>query len=319
MAYHINAEGDVALCKAQIRCPFGDFDTQHYVTKEEARAAFEAAMEGKTMDATYTKELKRKHEVSKKVAELQKRIPPLTYALPEVHRGYFLELSEVDRLMRGDPWPGGGVVDDTHYVRQREAKAYFVTFPNGRTQRYEFPLKNQWELKDEKVWVDEDNPEDIVNRFVATRERNMAVAVEALLPSKREPRFFRGPDTLVYHDDGEQKRLRYRPRDKMGAWTRKYRQLLQDAEASGVANPHSFALVRLKKALPEERYAYSSLMAEYDEFGDQRVVRILENVLTQNDKFELDAADGAIVADAFPEGQRPWLDYTFKGLGSKVE
>ena len=44
MPFHINDKGDPGACKAQPgNCPFGSA-AEHYVTEQEARAAYEASM-----------------------------------------------------------------------------------------------------------------------------------------------------------------------------------------------------------------------------------------------------------------------------------
>ncbi len=43
--YHINPEsGEAGLCRAKHNCPFGDLETEHYSTAEDARKAYEAKM-----------------------------------------------------------------------------------------------------------------------------------------------------------------------------------------------------------------------------------------------------------------------------------
>lgn len=44
MQYHLNDRGEAKPCKAMVRCPFGDLDSDHYVSAEAARAAYEAKM-----------------------------------------------------------------------------------------------------------------------------------------------------------------------------------------------------------------------------------------------------------------------------------
>lgn len=42
--FHINpATGDPGPCRAKQQCPFGDMESDHYASKEEARAAYEHA------------------------------------------------------------------------------------------------------------------------------------------------------------------------------------------------------------------------------------------------------------------------------------
>lgn len=55
MAYHINFKGEVGKCAADIACPFGDFETQHYTTAEQARRAYELSMEGKSVKQALSK------------------------------------------------------------------------------------------------------------------------------------------------------------------------------------------------------------------------------------------------------------------------
>lgn len=43
MKFHIGRTGEPGLCKAEISCPFGDA-SEHYLSKDEARVAFEALM-----------------------------------------------------------------------------------------------------------------------------------------------------------------------------------------------------------------------------------------------------------------------------------
>lgn len=43
--YHINESGNPGQCKAKVRCRFGDVETEHYASHEEARDAYEAKQE----------------------------------------------------------------------------------------------------------------------------------------------------------------------------------------------------------------------------------------------------------------------------------
>jgi hypothetical protein len=42
--YHINAQGNPGVCHAKKACPFGDMDSDHYSSKEDARSAYEVKM-----------------------------------------------------------------------------------------------------------------------------------------------------------------------------------------------------------------------------------------------------------------------------------
>lgn len=42
--YHISDDGVARACKAVHRCPYGDLETEHYGSPEEARAAYEHSM-----------------------------------------------------------------------------------------------------------------------------------------------------------------------------------------------------------------------------------------------------------------------------------
>lgn len=43
--FHLNpATGEPGPCRAKVSCPFGDLETEHYTSKEEARAQYEARM-----------------------------------------------------------------------------------------------------------------------------------------------------------------------------------------------------------------------------------------------------------------------------------
>lgn len=39
--FHINSKGEPGSCSATIKCPFGDFETEHFNSKEEARDFYE--------------------------------------------------------------------------------------------------------------------------------------------------------------------------------------------------------------------------------------------------------------------------------------
>ena len=39
--YHLNFKGEASICRAKKNCPFGDLDTEHYSSPEEARKAYE--------------------------------------------------------------------------------------------------------------------------------------------------------------------------------------------------------------------------------------------------------------------------------------
>lgn len=45
--YHINAQGNPGVCRAQRACPFGG-ESEHFGSAEEARMAYEGAMSGQT-------------------------------------------------------------------------------------------------------------------------------------------------------------------------------------------------------------------------------------------------------------------------------
>lgn len=40
--YHLNKKGEPGVCQAMVACPFGDLDSDHFPSVEEARAAYEA-------------------------------------------------------------------------------------------------------------------------------------------------------------------------------------------------------------------------------------------------------------------------------------
>jgi hypothetical protein len=43
--YHINPEtGNPGVCHAKTKCPFGDIQSEHFDSKDEARSAYEKAM-----------------------------------------------------------------------------------------------------------------------------------------------------------------------------------------------------------------------------------------------------------------------------------
>lgn len=39
--YHLNKKGEPGTCKAMVQCPFGDLDSEHYASADEARKAYE--------------------------------------------------------------------------------------------------------------------------------------------------------------------------------------------------------------------------------------------------------------------------------------
>lgn len=48
--YHVNpSTGRAGQCKAMSNCPFGDLETDHYLTKEEANVAYESSMTNQTV------------------------------------------------------------------------------------------------------------------------------------------------------------------------------------------------------------------------------------------------------------------------------
>lgn len=44
MRYHVNSKGEAGVCRAKKTCPFGDLESDHYSSPEEARQAYEQEM-----------------------------------------------------------------------------------------------------------------------------------------------------------------------------------------------------------------------------------------------------------------------------------
>jgi hypothetical protein len=42
--YHINSKGEPGICRAKNSCPFGDMETEHYSSVDEARGVYEQEM-----------------------------------------------------------------------------------------------------------------------------------------------------------------------------------------------------------------------------------------------------------------------------------
>lgn len=53
--YHINKKGEPGICSAEVKCPLGGGEEQHYSTPEKARQAFELSMAGETIQKPVTK------------------------------------------------------------------------------------------------------------------------------------------------------------------------------------------------------------------------------------------------------------------------
>lgn len=101
--YHISPKGEVGACEALTRCPYGNFENEHYTTEVEARRAYEAAMRGETFVPGLTKNeesLTSSRDFDgfreKKLKKLEKliekgAIEPVTQ---DVQNGMFLDLSQ---------------------------------------------------------------------------------------------------------------------------------------------------------------------------------------------------------------------------------
>lgn len=80
MRVHINPEtGEPGICKATISCPFGDLETDHYPSKEEARAAYSEKVEEilkriETTELAYDLIKKETARLSRKKSSLIKKI-----------------------------------------------------------------------------------------------------------------------------------------------------------------------------------------------------------------------------------------------------
>lgn len=320
MAFHINLDGDVAECTAQIRCPFGDFETQHYITAAEARAAYEGSMDGKVMDKAFTKKLELNREQEKFFAKKRKKAGALLQTPPPVETGYLAPATAFLTIRKGSEVLGGVV---KHVKDEPDQQVRNVTLGFGADNVLcSVPLDEHGVLRrDETVFINRISPEDQAVREVEVSERNMEIAADHILTDCKRRMW--GPEnstsTYWYLDENNSESyLNWNPRGVFASYTRAYKSMVDEAVKSGIANPHNIALRRLKELSPKGDFIDHKDFQKYEDSGRWRVIRLLSAIATQNDGYRPDFLDRLILTESFDEGERPYLDYSFKAMGAKV-
>lgn len=119
MKYHINPRtGKAVVCKAKIRCPFGDLEKDHYETRDAARRAYEERMESLVFPSydsgkIEVSSLPKAMRISSREVLLSKGVyvigdPALT--IGEDERSYFNWSKQADRdKQQGDKFVGASM------------------------------------------------------------------------------------------------------------------------------------------------------------------------------------------------------------------
>lgn len=260
MSFHINFQGQVGRCTARVACPFGDFDTQHYTTQEQAQAAYEAMNKGEEVASALSKEVyfeekakanvaqseaekeraKYRKSLDKAQAKLQKKRAqwlkerqdfvakmrlPATRVPPPVEPGYFKTVYGPEV---GEPSPHGGIVVEvgtpapsgTVYVKAKDGDV---------TYTYSEELGDTAERQ---VWVDEPDPELVAVREAAIKEH----AIEDFYLNHRDFKNGVGLRRSIELSEREGRRVKWLLKD-----LRVFNEKIEEFRKSGVASPHTRA------------------------------------------------------------------------------
>lgn len=345
MPFHINDSGDVKRCSAKIHCPFGDFETQHYTTVEEGRAAYEAALAGKKFESGFETAVAASRAKEKVLNKLRSKtkVKPKVFT---VEKGHLVNGAALEALEPGDPWLGGGYVYRnivTHDNSSPSGYSRSVSYGSQRpASKYGDLTRYDWESMPSKIvaatytahsdgrgnvpegtWSNEADPELLGKAHRDALEATVEASSDVLLGSI-ERSFLRSghTDIVGYYggkfSDGEKILVQWSPRKILISMGREYRSRVSDAKKSGIAHPHLFALEVMKKAYPvdltESGYSYHTRG-----MGQRLAVETLEKLLKQNDAEKLEKYERLLVVNSWDKGKRPRLDYSFEELGLKSE
>lgn len=317
MTFHINNQGEPGLCRAQISCPFGDFETQHYLSKDEARAAYEGAMSGKSINRVLSKALDAKNDLKKFLEKKKKKAGKIKFdPLPEVGKGFYLSAETFSGIKPGDDVLGGELKSVGRVSRGKQT--FEVMYQDETVKRFRVPVGDDG-LEPEKVWMNSADPEAATARKMAVSERNAAVAAEVVLPDVRRKTWkYFPPLSYTYKDEtGAEAYLYWNPRDMGATYARRYLNDVKKAKKSGLANPHAFALKRLEAGIPEKGTNIWGGQ-KYEDQGQRRAALLVAAIGTQNDAYQPDHLDKIMIREMFPKGERPYIDYSFKDLDLKT-
>lgn len=137
MSFHVNFSGEVGPCSAKTACPFGDLETDHFTTEEQAQKAYDEAMKGKNFTSFRKKEahftaLADEDKAEKKerkayLRRLKKMKTPKTLPPEAPQAGHFEEITSIHQLRKGL------VLDDgKEILRVRTVKGEKLAYYRGK-------------------------------------------------------------------------------------------------------------------------------------------------------------------------------------------
>lgn len=289
--YHINLQGEPGVCKATQVCPFGDFETQHYTTAEQARAAYEGAMEGKTISSFQKreahfealtdeqKEAERAKRARRKYLESLKRPTTPLPLMPEP--GHWAEPGRHGNLMAGDELPDGRIVTSVRHGWNRKMTVYYRTEaePNKKPRdRFEV---NEDEPLEGKVWRSTVAPDALAAYDAQLQEHVLEDSTLNFSTPKRSARLV-GGFAEQYHATGYLKYRRY------------FKSKLKDFQKAGISLPHSRAF----------EAAYHAFQ---DEWGNREAGHELFRGIMKQEC--LSSYYDRSLEILFPEGERMFVDF----------
>lgn len=317
--YHINVAGQVGECKAEIACPFGDLDTDHYTTREQAAAAYEASMKGKEV-ATFKKREAHFAIVSEEqkaldraeaqyVASLRALKTPATKLPPKPETGHWTVLTSPHQLRKGDVLPDGKIVSSVGWRRTSangdhgRPTGYDAVFyrepgasPNSRVKN--IPVKDlDMGTEGMKMWRDEPHP-DLVRAYEAVEHER--VIEDSLLnfmqPRSRLSTMFSGNQTLKAYS----------------AYLRAFKAQAETFKKSGINLPYTRALeLAVKMPVRESdrgNAAYNTAQASG---------RNIFKAVASQDRRYLQFEKWETIQAMFPEGETPFIDKDFTKMAAK--
>lgn len=317
--YHINLAGQVGECKAEIACPFGDLDADHYTTREQAAAAYEASMKGKEV-ATFRKREAHFAVVSEEqkaldraeaqyVAKLKALKTPTTKLPPKPEDGHWTVLTSPHQLRKGDVLPDGKVVSSVGWRRtsanadQGRPTGYDAVFYRepgaSATSRVKNIPVSDVDMGTEgmKMWREEPHP-DLVRAYEAVeRER---VIEDSLLnfmqPRSRLSTFFDGNNRLKAYT----------------AYLRAFKAQAEKLKKSGINLPYTRAL-EFATTMPQRESDRGNSSYNTAQSSGRNIFLAVAN----QDRHHLQFERWENIKEMFPDGEMPFMDRDFSKMALK--
>lgn len=333
--YHVSPKGQVGKCEARIQCPFGDFENHHYPDEATARAAYESSMDGVKIPETLRakereeqkrieKELKAAGRAEEFFEERRERAGALLDRdLPEVHDGHYVPKEILQGL--GDQWMEtkkyGEYIAEVQTGKDPRQKDLVLLDRDFREVYRQTLTATKWEGEDEHgVWINLPDPEAIAVREAQEYELSSEIVTTSLLPDvKRAARFRLSFPKEVRDVDGYYYDIDWDPKMVMTSVFRFYKEDAKKAKEGNAALPYATALSKLEEGYGAQE-GYRHFIPPWTHKGGYvKAVEVVRALTRQDSNFKPDPYHQSLIKSAFPEGERPFIDYNMDDTGLKVQ